>query len=756
MSELSIEIMECLDEIRSYLPKLARACESSGELLYEPLKADSLNIIQQVVQGFNNLHQLIEFTISKLDKAHLVWQKPLADTATNLQHVLMEIDHNLKDNNYVAAGDLFKYEGPVICEELLTHLGVIGASKAKFLFNQKLLHNRFSISIEQFDQFTYDDDQYQVVFTKSGLPNLFISAVDTGSRFFYSKYNPEYEATCWVQTIPEDIKDKRAVLFWGIGFGYHLKAFRSLYPNHHIYLYEPNEQVLAAAMGAADLEEVFDSPRFHSFLVGEGESTIRQLAALLYYLEEEMVILELPIYNKVLPVQKERIMMAVNASMQEIVLRENTAKRFQDITIENVLKNLPIILNTPSLTGLKNKLDGYSAVIVGAGPSLDYDIEMLKKIKNNALIIAAGTAVQSLQLHGLKPHFIVSMDGFEVNYIAFKEIKVDSIPFLFFPSINYRITDNKTASFIHAFFHFDPLSEYLLDITDKDPVFIPTHSVTGSAIQAAIYMGCTEIIFAGQDFSYSNHKLYSSGSNHLNININYQHYLIEQASEIVENVMGTVNKTDPKLKLTLQDIEALISKYKSVKFTNTTRMGAKINHAPFEPIEQTLLRLQSKEISETVLNDLVSDLPKLSSQRIGGALKKLMVMPEELKTVHSLLISITTKINDLKIFRNVSPIKLKSLMGKIESEWSTVVSASVFDSIYVRSMSSQIIEFDHKRPLIEKESNSECKAELIVEILGELVNEMLNKSEHFQLQVSEAIEYAHEKGFVLDSGLKKN
>lgn len=754
MSELSIEITECLDEIRSYLPKLARACESSGELLYEPLQVDSLNIIQQVIQGINNLHQMIEFTLGKLEKAHFVWQKPLADTATNLQQVLMEIDNSFKDNSFIAAGDLLKYEGPVICKELLNYLGEIGACKAKFLFNRNLLNNKFPKSMKQYEQFAYDDDQYQVIFTKSGLPNLFISTADADSRFFYSKYDPEYEANYWAQTLPENIKDTRAVLFWGIGFGYHLKAFMSLYPNHHIYLYEPNEQVLAAAMGAADLEKVFDSPRCHSFLVGERESTIRQLAALLYYLKEEMTILELPIYNKVLPIQKERIMKAVNASMQEIILRENTSKRFQDITIENVLKNLPIVLNTPSLSGLRNKLDGYSAVIVGAGPSLDLDIEMLKGLRNHALIIAAGTAVQSLQLHGLEPHFIVSMDGFEANYLAFKGIRIDSVPFLFFPSINYRITENEAASFIHAFFHFDPLSKYLMSFTDRDPVFIPNHSVTGSAIQAAIYMGCTEIIFAGQDFSYSNDKLYSSGTNHLNID--HQHYLAEHVSEFVENVMGTVNRTEPKLKLTLRDIEALISKYKNVKFTNTTRMGAKINYAPFEPIEQTLLRLKSKIVSETELKDLYKVLPRMNSRRIDDVLKKFKAIPTELRSVHSLLISINKDLNDLRVLRNVNPTKIKSHMGKIESEWSAVVSNIVFDSIYFRSMSSQVTEFDHKRSLIEKESNLENKADLFVEILGKLVNEMLSKSEHFQLQVNEAIRYACDKGFELDSSLKKS
>lgn len=745
MNQLPLDITDYLDEIRVFLPKLIRACDSTGDLFYTPLNAEALDIIQQVVEGVNSLLQMIDVTVNSLYKAFTVWEKPLHAAAANLRQSMTEIDYHFKENKFIAAGDLFKYEITIICQNLLATLGE--AKTGTGIKNQIVFFENFPDLYKQFENTVQSPDQYQIVYSRIGLPNLFVDTVDVDPSYFYSKYDPDYEASCWVESISDLMVNKKAALIWGLGFGYHLNAFLQQYPHTDIYIYEPNEQVLMAALQVTDFQELRRNRRIHLFLAGEDKNTIKQLASHLYYLKHDMAVLELPIYKHIFRNQKERILNSINIEMEEIVITENTMKRYQDILLENILKNFTVILKSPSLMELKDSLSDYSAVIVGAGPSLDQDIEKLRELRKHAFIIAAGTAVQALQLHGIEPHLIVTMDGYVGNYSAFQGINANSIPFLFFPPTHYRIIEEKNASFIHAFFHYDPLSSYLMDLSNEDPVFFPTHSVTGSAIQAAIYMGCKEIIFAGQDLSYSNNKFYAAGSKHVEGEV--QQSRVEQASETVENVMGGFNRTDSKMRVTLLDIEELIENYPNTKFTNTTGMGAKIKAAPFESIEETISRLEATKVPETLLKDVYSTLQGYDQERVKQVLKRMDIIPNELSMVNTLLKSISKRLNQLGVLKLTSQKKCKIEMERIETDWARIVSTSVFNSIYLRSLSSQVLEFDHTRPRLEKETNVVRKADLFVDVLGKLVNEMIKNSDYFQRQVNDAFDYWRGKGLVL-------
>jgi hypothetical protein len=68
---------------------------------------------------------------------------------------------------------------------------------------------------------------------------------------------------------------------------------------------------------------------------------------------------------------------------------------------------------------------------------------------------------------------------------------------------------------MHAFFDIDHLTHYLMKLTETDPIFASSATVTGTAIQAAVHLGCKEIIFIGQDFSYPNNQYYTEGVAHV-------------------------------------------------------------------------------------------------------------------------------------------------------------------------------------------------------------------------------------------------
>ncbi len=78
--------------------------------------------------------------------------------------------------------------------------------------------------------------------------------------------------------------------------------------------------------------------------------------------------------------------------------------------------------------GMHQKLRDYPVFVVANGPSLDNAIEMIKSFEDQVIIIAAGTALQSLVKAGIKPDFHVLVERTKGTYdaqIDFLEVSDD-------------------------------------------------------------------------------------------------------------------------------------------------------------------------------------------------------------------------------------------------------------------------------------------------------------------------------------------
>ncbi len=69
------------------------------------------------------------------------------------------------------------------------------------------------------------------------------------------------------------------------------------------------------------------------------------------------------------------------------------------------------------LQPLRDTCSGFSAIIVSAGPSLDKNINILKKNKDKYIIIAVDTIVEKLLINGIKPHFVCVLERVYALYL---------------------------------------------------------------------------------------------------------------------------------------------------------------------------------------------------------------------------------------------------------------------------------------------------------------------------------------------------
>lgn len=142
------------------------------------------------------------------------------------------------------------------------------------------------------------------------------------------------------------------------------------------------------------------------------------------------------------------------------------------------------------------------ALVVGNGPSLDRDIETIKKYKDHFIIFAAGSAEHTLQSRGIKAHFHCFLEN---DHIYEKEVETDinsghldfSDTCLIAP---YTVSPGLTKFFKDIFlYHRELVVPSRFWAEKEDILTLTTPSVSNLACATAAALGFREIFLVGVD-----------------------------------------------------------------------------------------------------------------------------------------------------------------------------------------------------------------------------------------------------------------
>jgi len=98
----------------------------------------------------------------------------------------------------------------------------------------------------------------------------------------------------------------------------------------------------------------------------------------------------------------------------------------------NLSNNWPVLQQRPGIGRLFGKMQGCPAVVVGAGPSLDVDMPVLREIQDRVLIISCDTAVRPLLNNRVRVDFALAIDSSPRNHDHFKDLpEAAFLPVLF-------------------------------------------------------------------------------------------------------------------------------------------------------------------------------------------------------------------------------------------------------------------------------------------------------------------------------------
>ncbi|QJD85223.1 motility associated factor glycosyltransferase family protein [Cohnella herbarum] len=586
---------------------------------------------------------------------------------------------------------------------------------------------------------TYNKELVAIEPAKNGQSNLLIPSEDGVGFHMYSKYDPELETKRWVESIDDNILNSNDVLVAGFGLGYHLDTLLVQHPDKRLYIYEPDLNVFLAAIETVDLRPILGSRQIAMFAIGNDEGVITELLIGMYKtLKGQFGFTVLPYCRKLAPDLESRLSDLIPKLALSYGTDVRTISHYKAEWLENMILNMERNLRTPTFFPLKDICHGMAAIIVGSGPSLGMEADILRELKKHVFIIAAGSSVQGLLHHGIEPHLIVSMDGGAPNQRVFEKLDVGHIPFLYIPSIKYEaIRDDRSPYLMHGFFDMDVVSHYFIDLTTEDGILASTSSVTGTCIQVAAHLGFAEITFIGQDFSYPGDRMYSDGVNHL---IEWEKYGVVNSILSVESVAGYQNRTNHSMLNLKRDVEAVIGAFPNISFYNASTVGAVIEHTELKKFEEMIEEHQHHIIADDWFREkVVQTLSVFPEVRRQAILDKIKLTYLELADLHK----------KLKMLEKHIQFKSRDIQGwlqKFVALWSPVIEHTLYTKIFSFLLTAERNHTERHWSDMFNEADNELKHIKLIECISPLIVGLHELVPLMDIYITNLLEKLNERG----------
>ncbi|GGJ01341.1 hypothetical protein GCM10008022_07850 [Paenibacillus hunanensis] len=526
----------------------------------------------------------------------------------------------------------------------------------------------------------------------------------------------------WLEAVKGSVEELNIIFVYGFGQGLGIADLLEMYPDRWLFIYEEDEQSFLNSMEKYDFRELINHPNIQWVSVGEN-----QLNMLFYlvcsYMQQEMAFVALRHYLD----HHYDVLKEVQDKFKEynLVFQSNksTQEHFQQRWIENSLYQIDGMLSTPPIERFIDRLPDSTAIVTGSGPSLQKDIEWLKKIKPHALIIAAGSSVQALVKNGITPHMVVLMDGGEINNKVFQNPETLQPPLLFTSSAYYEISNQKQDNKLFAIMRNDQISQYYMGLEQEQLVISSTPTVTGTAMQVAIRLGARRIIMMGQDLSFPNDQFYAEGVLHSDADIIESS--IRNAPYEVLNVHGGHNRTNSSFLFMKNALEELVAAFSEVEFINSTRDGAAIEGANWKPIEEVYDMLKTNNVEPNVIEDMIKTENNVyDGQKAQMVKQKIVMNKNDLIILKNEIKEIQKMINKIQELSRTKPTKAQKSLETIEQSWGEIVNRDWFETVYDTILPQKMVQFDQQLPQIVTERNLIQKSNLIYQHLGHLLNEI--------------------------------
>ena len=445
--------------------------------------------------------------------------------------------------------------------------------------------------------------------------------------------------------------------------------------------------------------------------------------------------------------------------LQEVVGRfsldlKYTQEKFYPLLL-HIINNTPKIVNDAPIAEFKDKYKGKTAVVVSAGPTLDRNIETIKKYRDNIVLITVGTAMKALDKNNITPDFLCIIEANDCSkQIAGLDLK--NVNFITEPYANPHLMDFEfKKTYLHVSSNL-PVNSFWCDIagvTNKE--YESKGTVSYTALNVARILGCSKIVLVGQDLAYIEGQCYSKDSAYKDLVCKYneetkkweitandfenfcmslgnyddpevrKNKAIERIQSLnnalyyVKGINGDMIPTESVYAAFIRPLSEFTEKYNDREYINTSLVGAQIDGFKNIPLEEALQgseKIEDRELNTGFSYDIQSVKDNLFKAK--ESLKPAIFIIDELKKISKSLN------NDMKRYNNVTQEILKGLkrlsVGYTSLSYDFAAKNQMYDYITL----SERIDLDY-----EMKMTREFTVESVTNIVEKITNYVLKAEE---------------------------
>lgn len=273
------------------------------------------------------------------------------------------------------------------------------------------------------------------------------------------------------------------------------------------FVFENNPEFAAWAFQNADLTQVLSHWKTEWFIC-ETVASVRP--ALFRALKPESVcsmMLNVQVYQREFPHPQEALTFyakvpGLYTETAYHVLHNHGRVEDSMFGVDLTFKNRQFILSKPGILDLKDHYRGQSALIVGAGPSLDQEIQTIKKYNDRFVVIAADAALKPLLAAGIRVDYVTSIERhniFQLPFFQGIDQKVDA-ELIAFPVVHPDVLSSYPGN-VRLVYRNYSFFAYFEKAYPKG-ILRCGGSTSHLGVRLADYMGCRRVFLIGCDSAY--------------------------------------------------------------------------------------------------------------------------------------------------------------------------------------------------------------------------------------------------------------
>ncbi len=449
--------------------------------------------------------------------------------------------------------------------------------------------------------------------------------------FHITSEKPTLEVEHWCEHLPID--DAASLFIYGSGFGYPLlELLKRKQPNTMVMVFEYHIDLFIAMMHYFDLTPLFHTQKFLFFL-----GSIDEFKKDYLYIFGSEVFLFATAPYVVFTQTAQRNFRKEYLDIHRYIFHELSLNVFylgNDhydtlLGFHNLITNINEIIENPYLGILKDKYKDFPAFIIANGPSLDKDIQKLKKIDGRGLIISTESAIVPLIKNKIKPDILTIVERTKDSFTYHFENRnyPSDISLIALALIDQAIFPSFPGPRIPLFRNTESINIWMnQNIGDPTNAIDAGANVSHLAFEIAAYAGANPIVFVGQNYAFG-----PNGVTHSKDAV----YLQEKGKKAFNNlksrpviyVEGNDGTKIPSIQL-WEDfrlgLERKIGSKPNIKAINTTVEGANIKGTTLEKLNTVIDNYCKAPLPIRVNELILVEKEKINTKERQKKLEKLI------------------------------------------------------------------------------------------------------------------------------------